>query len=496
MAYKEVTLNSISDYRLIDYSSQSREVKVLEERFLAICDRESMIDSRCRSISKNSLKIFALLLSVGAKVPFIPISLDFGNIMIGGVAGKIVGPIFAGGNVTSFCILEYWAAKNIVNDLFPQQIDIDSRNASCHILGVYRKVTIISTATLMALVSQAPTALAGIKYNAQDYKYPAGLTLLVTGSLLPLRSLQLTLERLNCNFNQVITPQKKLQQEMVDLCLSHRQLFVEMGWEAKLALIEDLNAIRNSGDEAGKADQYAWTLLALPTTTPKPQNTLFRKVVNYTSTATGVLITGIFQYALADYTFYQSKEYVWDNDVAAGCFASLTVGCCAYLFGQSFIGTSQRIFNSASNLITQQNVPTINEQLRPKLTFLLKSIGLLINALALGPTIVIWGQFFDQYTAEKIFFDVSICSAIFLLLFTSTIDIANEIAETLIIVKGSEEEKEIMQVYDEYQKLATLFNKHNAEPFLTGLQEHTRNRIISKFQDSQAYVNSIIESRE
>ena len=56
--------------------------------------------------------------------------------------------------------------------------------------------------------------------------------------------------------------------------------------------------------------------------------------------AIGAALAAITEYALGDYTYVVTKEQVWDNDVAAGVFATLAVGTTAYLFGQSIMRTT------------------------------------------------------------------------------------------------------------------------------------------------------------
>jgi hypothetical protein len=167
------------------------------------------------------------------------------------------------------------------------------------------------------------------------------------------------------------------------------------------------------------------------------------------------------------------------------------------LFGTSIIRTTQRIFNLFGNLATGKEVRNLGWQLRPKLSFSLTAIGLLIDVCALGPTYVIWGDFYDQNEVKHQLFQKTMCASLFLLLFTSTLDIIDEIV-TSSIAHGTEEEQEILKINGEFQRLAALVEKSPSREFigyLTNLEESTKSELLERMNVSANQLASYTEQQ-
>ena len=144
------------------------------------------------------------------------------------------------------------------------------------------------------------------------------------------------------------------------------------------------------------------------------------------------------------------------------------------------------------------DVRNIGWQLRPGISCALTAVGLIIDFCALGPTYIIWGNFYsaEDSEAEHYFFQNTICISLFMLLFTSTLDIIDEIVESSL-ARGTEEEKEILLLNREFQKLAALLENSSTVEFLEFLvdrDESTKKELLERIDFSadklDAYVST------
>lgn len=457
---------------------------------IAICERHPLVDSHrtARRISKAA----GAAISIFAKVPFAPISLKL---------GKILGPISIAGSSTAFFILEYWAISGTVNDLLGPKTQAEFE---CFQSGKKRKseicrnVVIISVASIAALASQLPTALAGVDYNSNQYKIVAGLVLLIAGALIPVRSLQLSIEQIRQGIRRTAESEiTKIKGRMISLFQEAHSEFIRINYQRKMAFVEECREIRNlEGTSIERTNAYILKFIQKNCSPLSLSKKIAGCIFNYTGFAAGTALAGIFEYALGDYTYALTKEQIWDNEAAGGVFAALAVGSTAYLFGTSIIKTTQRIFNLIGNAATGGEIRNLGWQLRPKLSFALTAIGLLIDVSALGPTYIIWGDFYNQNEIEHELFQKSMIASLFLVLFTSTLDIIDEVVVSSI-ARGTEEEREILQINNEFQELAMLVKRSPASEFiryLIDLDEDTKAELFERMNLSANQLAEYCES--
>lgn len=156
--------------------------------FLAVCNNEALVDSSQRT--RLLLKGGSVVISVAAKLPYIPIALQL---------GPVAGPIAAFGNSAGFFVLKYWAISATINDVFRAQIRGEKEliQGDCqHKSNICKHVVVISAAAIIALSSRLPNALPGMQYKEAHYKIAAGLVVMIAGALIPMRSLQLSMEQI------------------------------------------------------------------------------------------------------------------------------------------------------------------------------------------------------------------------------------------------------------------------------------------------------------
>ena len=413
-------------------------------------------------VARRVLNSFVALIALSVKVPFIPIAMKL---------GPILGPFSAAGNIGSFFLFEFWAGSGVVQDFFRPQTKSEKallqqsrgKNNLC------KEIVIISVASLIGMSAQLPGTFAGVKYNKEAYKIPAAIILLLAGTIIPIRSLQLSIEEVRKKMQHSIESDMiKIKNTMVALIGNAHQSFIHQSFQEKMTFIENIRQFRDLKD----VDSF---LLSFIREGPKkPQTTSQRRVqalFQYTGIVTGVAFAALFEWALVQYAFCLSKEELYDNDATATVFATLTAGSTVYLYALSIIHTAKRVFTVLGNCLSRNRQKNLAFQLRPKLSFALTSLGLLTNLLGLGPVYVVWGDFYNKNTLQHTLGEVVMCGAAFLLLFTSTLDIIDQIV-TSSIKKGSKEELEILQIHKEFLQLANILQKAPG-PFIKHLMENT-----------------------
>lgn len=448
MAIKLISssLNDDAAQRLLEQES------VLQRAIYETCIQkpETGIHSRCPEIAA---KTFCVICSAIAKIPYISIAFRLPH-----------GWMFAVGNSSSFFLLEYWAIRATINDLFgaksKREILLLNRNGR----GRCFQIATLTSAMTVALLSQVPVALPALDYNGK-YKYPAMIILLVAGSLIPVRSLQLSIdEALKMKACVLQEAEKKVEQvrkDLIALVGEYGDLFRKADLADKLQMIRSLAQLKEE-DSVDTVNDYLSIILK---ETDNPSVSKISCIFGKIAQVSGLVLTASFQTALAMYTYAKSKEYIIDNDIVAGTFAATTVICWTYLSGQSVINRTQQFVSTFINAIQCRGEATLAEQMHAKLTLSLKLVGVLINLAALGPSLVIYGDFYENHPDEKLYFQITICATLFLLLSTATMETIDETVEYFVLKKGSENYKQIIELKRDLRKLQELVQRSSLLDF-------------------------------
>lgn len=119
---------------------------------------------------------------------------------------------------------------------------------------------------------------------------------------------------------------------------------------------------------------------------------------------------------------------------------------------------------SSSTCITPERSPSLAEQIHPHRLFLANTIGLIADALALVPGVIIWREYFEEYPGWKQFFEGTINASVFMILFTAMLDTVDGIAETLIASHGAPgSEAEWVRLDRELKKVQKFIGEIPAE---------------------------------
>lgn len=324
-------------------------------------------------------------------------------------------------------------------------------------------VAVISTALALSIFSQIPVALPALDYDL-GYKELGFTVLLISGSLIPIRSIQLSLDKifekrlLNDTQKQI----ESIRENAVSCIGNYRETFRGAPFDQKLALISNLNLTRSMED----LEPYLAQIFEETDVPQVAQNPLLGRV----STVIGWWITASFEAALTTYTFEKSKENIFDDNVLAGTFAVVTGLSWGYLTGQAVVGTTKRIAQTCVNFFKGQSNPSIAEQIFPNLTAGLKLLGAAISIAAMGPTFVIWGDYYKDNLEKKVYFLTTMSTALVFLLSTASFDMIDGIVQNRIEKNGTLDEQSIVKLDKELRKFQQLLSQSSLFDFASFLE--------------------------
>ncbi|NGX46870.1 MAG: hypothetical protein K1000chlam3_00237 [Chlamydiae bacterium] len=455
---------------------------------LAICERKEAIDTQCNKSARVGLNAVAGIFSALAKVFYIPIALKAGN----RIGESRLGIVSAICNCKAFFILEMWAARGIIQDLLGPRI-VERTAIEHQKINTCVKASLIIAAITITIFTQIPYALPAADY-AHEYKALAGTFSLVASIFIPTRSIQLSLSKLYEKSSSIKKSStfSKLQKGIVQLIREKQSAFVNSSMEVKNQWIEDLSLIKNLNSPQEKMFSYLKWNFSRPLEISPQLGTCSQKCSKYTSIAIGLFITGVFEYAIAKYSFEKTKELIWNNDIFSGCTAALTTATCLYLYGNAILGTSERVFNGMREWIGCKRMPTLGERLWPKLNISLKIEESITNLFALGPTFVIWGDFFKTPTWKHWFFVTTISTAIYFIISTSSFDTINDITQTLPLDK---KKKKVVNQNKEFESLISTFEncpQRDLALFVRDLPEGLKSLLCERIKIPQEELSSCI----
>lgn len=479
--YRSFDVSAADSSRQLTPKPDGEKAALVAEAIFEKCLQRSELRDPYKYARRTALTV-SIVASLSANASYIPISLRLPN-----------GAIFAISNFSAFFSLDYWAISATLNDLLGPK-------GKCEIVLAKHKnsnrcqlVATVTTSIAVALLSQIPIAIPSLDYDGA-YKIPAFVALLAGGVLFPIRSLQLsieqTIEMMKYSFKGVRKQVELIRKEAVALTDQYRRVFQQMEYSDKLFLIDSL---KRDEEFISQVNSYILTVLETSINSPQSQRTPLH---NRVSLVIGAWLTGSLQTALTIYTWSKTKEYLTDDNFTAGFFTTLVIGSGLYLSGKSIIETTQRMSASMINFFCRQNERTIADQLQPKLTFGIKLVGLLINGFALGPTLVIWGDFLKDHPSERLYFEISLCAAYFLLLSTATLEIAENVVEKVIQTKGDAEAQKIVLFHKGLLELQQIFSQSSLldfSIFLTKAPATLRNYLLSKIGLSIEALDSYIK---
>lgn len=445
--------------------NETADVSYVESAIFQRCVSQSvqLVDNNPKT--RKSMKGISAIFSGLAKLPYTPIALQLPH-----------GYIYAVGNAVSIFALEYWAISDSINEtLGPKtrgELVVLQRSGR----GRCYHATLLTASTVLAVLSQISGALPSFDYLPNDLKIPGFVVILVAGSLLPIRSLHLTMDKIiqmsrKSRLEDTGQKLEKIREEMHALITKNQAIFKEMDIGDKVAFLTELNAAKIATPEVRRLDSTeadhkervpAAYLLKMINTPPQAVEGGWRETIKKKGgAALGFALNIIFQVAIGKYTYDKTHEHLTDSKALAGVLTAGVLGSGLFIYTSAITGGAQAVWNKMLNLCSiGESDTSISAKLRPATCLAMKSLGLIFNVTALGPTWKVWGDFFESDGREtQQFFQVTTAGATFLLLSVATMALVDRIIASWIKHHGDPTEKNILQLYNDYTALQTILSE-------------------------------------
>lgn len=454
----------------------------LGRAIVEVLKKENLTDPH-RSARLTSQAAIALL-SCASKIGFIAISSKAGETLS---LPEAVGYLSAFANTTAFALLELQTGFAMINDELGTTTT-SALNLDCtRQQRSPRRIFLLVPAALIAITSQLPSGLASFEYNNKQTRVAFAILLVVTLSTFPLRSTQLSLDALSRQPRGDLEPlilnfKRDLCQRLQNL---QSQLLIPDSQQAIIAQIKSATSLEECLSYSTSIDQAP------------AQLTPGQKTAIKIGQIAGAIIGSFFVVNSGAYAYSLTNRFT-DNEglgATAGVATSLSM---AYLsldyIRMATSYTCLRIFN----FFTGQAKPGLAEQLRPKITLAAYTAGILIDALALGATVVIYSNFDDYNKETKIAGATLMASGLFFILFNATLAAIDDLLLHLISYKGTANEKELIETYYKLEKAYKLAQKAtflDHAIHLLHLSPDTQTTLLSRFKISLDDLKTYIQNK-
>jgi hypothetical protein len=369
------------------------------------------------------------------------------------------------GNMSASTGSDTYYFSAMIDDLFSYQSP-DEKKISLEEISKCHQIMLAFFCLPSAVCSQTPSILTALVYNEKALRIPVALINAVVGSFSPMYSMWL-LEMEKLREKQAPKGADALfftyQKNLVQLIEKNIKNFKKLSLEDKQSLIQDLQAIQNTPDSPEKISRHLAKILSIqeeinPPSQPPSQTG--ESVVQ----ALALILALTFLGVKGQFTWVESKEEIVDSDIAAGFFTALYELTSFYGTKRLIEGAVLRIFHSIADRNAPATEKSLLEQLRSKEVFYLGSINYLITVFSLGVTYVIWNDFYKN-EAEKIFFIAMMSLAVFCIFSRATSQMLDGMMESLLLAKGSEDEKAILSLALLLQKEKKFIKNLSIEAF-------------------------------
>lgn len=432
-------------------------------QLLPICPIDNAIEAICsdrQSINKNKKIAKAIFLSIGlvvsvtAKYFFYPVAHEGGTSIFGNNSvGDGFGIVFEFFYSKAFVTLEMWALNGI--------LDAVLSNKSQEELAARQKISTLGKVALgiltvaAAVFARYPFALPAAQYN-KSAPIAALIFSLAAGIVLPIRSIQLTIGQLssfkNCN---CLSPVASAKRKFVEYLEKVEGALLTKNLQELSAVQKEINLI----DPNSKSTMCLSKYFAYGNISNKLENALKKISIGVT-----IPLTAILEYAIADYTFYTTKNLVLNNVPFAATLAATSVLVTFYFYGKAIYESSYRFFRFVTNKCNNAPSLPLAEKIFPRLINSLKTEEFFSNLLALGPWYAVWGNFYSTPPAKHWFFVTTLLLTLFATLQAASSAVIENGA--LLFVQNEEGRKAIKLISNLRRIKETISAASDAE-FLT-----------------------------
>ncbi|NGX56749.1 MAG: hypothetical protein K1060chlam5_00995 [Candidatus Anoxychlamydiales bacterium] len=413
-------------------------------------DKRLIIEEKEETTLHNSWiqkisKIGGITISALGKIPFISINLKLNYF-------KGFKYALTAGNVIGFWALGSWSFIKIFDNTLTT-LSYEERKIFNNRLSKIKKIISISVAFLISGTSQSVIAYLAYVYNNKNILMP--IAIFLSDTSFPFYSTLLSMEKIfenpsNSTFEKKLYKVKKILINKLEL---NKKTFINLTVNEKKYILNHFSKIKLMETDSQRLNKLLPLLLDTKTETI----TKTQKIGNLIFGFKGLFYTINHLTLLAIVAFYGGKTLTSEN-IAGIIFAVLTVLSTFYLEFQSNIQTSQNLFHTIYNFCSHKQTPSLIQQMRPKTTFSLKFLGILIAALSWGPTVQVSKDYIQQKELRT-YLQITGSLGVVFLISTAMLAMIDEILHKSMSILGSKEEKSILQIEEKLKRLINIFNK-------------------------------------
>lgn len=470
-------------------------------------------EGKVHFVARKTLQGGCVITGFASRIPFIEM-----NIQAGG-SNKVYGAVLAYGNCTSFGYLVAYSFLEIINSQMDpmtsrEKLLKESRLSPCV------KKTIFISSTILGFVSQIPFAYMAYRYNdSNDNNNCTSSGFNSTnapGDGAP-DTLAITMAALVFAFdswvyvNSAYQGMKALRerqaytayerelsharQRMHSLVDENIELLSMVSNENRRTLTEAYARIKKL-DQASNRIEALHSLFTSRITDLTIDPPAYAKYLNWTMKGWGY-VCALSNLGALSYMAWLGTEQLCDLMGVEITVTAIYVGTALYLNKTAIPETAVKLFNIVKNIFTCGYRPTISDQLTPKLSFCLKGIGLATAALSYGPGVQLSRDYFCFNDGFEVFMEISLSCATIFLVSMAVLDITDKALENKIARYGSEDEKQIIQLYKDMKVFSNTLKKSpliDLAQYLKILPEGIFNQIVEgtdiTLENLEAYIQT------
>ncbi|MCP5504012.1 MAG: hypothetical protein H7A41_02540 [Chlamydiales bacterium] len=440
--------------QIVDSSQYTSRLVIFIDRTLV--QGISAVETTCHLVGRRILQGTCVTASFIGRIPFIPLSIAYAG------SNAVYGGFLAYGSTASFGSLVAYSFLKIIDSqmrpLTPEEHYLLHTR-----IGPTAKKVILVFGLLLGVGTQIPFAILAYKYNKAStlnpgrYLMPAMVIAIDSwvstfSGYMGLRAIGE--KRARTSYEKDLDA---IRGKMLGFIEENQELFTIANRETQLGFVEAYQRIKAVHESGDRVNQF-YTLCTRRISSVNLTPPLWAKVADTIIKGYGYICAAC-NIGTMGYVAYLGTKVVGLDVVVTVLYC----GTALYLNTTAIPATASKLFNLAKSLFTCSYRPTLGDQLSPKLSFILKALTLSTASLSYGMAMQVSEDYYEDHEWLKICMEVTLTSATTFLVSMAMLTIADDIVETTVEKFGSEEEKQILEVY---QKMRHFHAILAASPFL------------------------------
>jgi len=449
-------------------------------------------EGTCHCVSRRTLQVVSIIAGYGGRLPYLALSLNVAG------SNKAYGVILAYGSCASFGSLAAWSFLRIVDTQMKpltrqEKILTESRMSPCI------KKTLFASAIVLGFGAQVPFACLAYKFNKPSAFNPHGIVMpsmifaidswvSVYSGYMGLRSLR---ERKSLKgFENHLS---NARSNMYALIEDNRQLLTMVGKSGRVDFVETYDRIKGI-DNAPDRTRQLFNLFSRRISNHDLEPTSCAKRIDTAVRAYGYLCAAC-NIGTLGYVAWLGMDTVAQNVEANITVTAIYVGTALYLNATAIPETAVKLYNLFKNVFTWSYKPTLSDQLAPKLSFALKSLGLVTASLSYGPPVAVCKEYYKSNAGLEGLMEVMLSCANTFLVSMILLSIIDRVLEFQIEKLGNEDSRNIMRVHEKMRLLSSTLTTSpliEIARYLKILPRETVEKLLGDIDDSVSRLDAYI----